>query len=160
MFNENIREFLPEQQKEGYRGFYPCTEKEWSDLPLPMRCSTWNPKVKAVIFEVWFDNYKISADVHVHPQNVFKALFCSSEGKTQLYTVKAVEWEGGGWTFAKWMQDTTTGAFAIYTISGNLVGRQGGYGGFVPENCYKNDADEWRLNSGYDRANGICQATL
>lgn len=156
----SIQEFLPEQPKEGYRGFYPCTEEEWHKLPLPMRCSTWDPKVKAVVFKAWFDNCKMMADVHVHPQNVFKALFCKSQGGTKLYTVKAVEWESGGRTFAKWMQDTTTGAYAIYTISGELIGRQGGYGGFAPENCYKNDAGKWQLDSCYDRSNGICQAAL
>jgi len=160
MFNENLREFLPEQPKEGYRGFYPCIEKEWTDLPLPMRCSTWDPKVKAVIFDAWFDNYKIRANVHVHPQHVFKAMFCLSQDNVQLYSITAVEWEGGGQTFAKWLQDTVTGCCAVYTIAGGLLARQGGYQGHVPENCYKDESGDWKLNSCYDRSKGICQAAL
>lgn len=159
-FSDNIQEFLPEKPREGRRGFYPCTEKEWHDLPLPMRCSTWDHRVKAVVFNTWLDNYKMSVKVHVHPQHVFKALFCLSQGGTLLSDVVAVEWEGGGCTFAKWLQDTRTGCFGIYTIAGNQLGQQGGHRGHVPENCYKNEAGEWRLNSCYDRAKGICQSAL
>jgi len=145
---KELSEFLPKTPKEGYRGFYPCANnEEWSQLPLPMKCITWFQNVHYVVFDAWFDNYKIKANVHVHRENAHKALFCSSQGGTQLYSITGVVFEDGRDTFAKWYQDTRTGTFAIYDGSGSLLGKQGGYKGFIPEICYKDENNnEWKLD--------------
>ncbi len=147
-----LSEFLPEKPIAGHTGFYPCANKEaWrDDLPLPMRCSTWfheegRARVKAVVFDVWFDNYGIKANVHVHPQEAFKALFCLNDGGTPLYSVVAVILEDGSQWPAKWWQDSNTGSFAIGKLNGGYFGCQGGFLKHLPENCYKNEAGEWRL---------------
>jgi len=145
-----VNEFLPAIPKEGYRGFYPVTEDEWHKLPLPMRCSTWDSRVAGVIFDVWFDNYKIKGYAELHPQNVFKALYmksnCLNDHSVLLYSVVYVRWHDGSKSFAKWYQDTETGAFTITTISNDTLGTQGGFRGHVPANCRKEDG-KWGLHS-------------
>jgi len=154
-------EFLPVEPKEGYLGFYPCqTLEEWSKLPLPLRCITYYQPVKAIVFDVWLDNYKIKTEVHLHPSYVHKVLFTSHGDGIQLYEIKAVIWENGSKTFAKWWQDTTTGAYSIATIAGDLIAKQGGFNGHVPANCYKNKNGEWRLQSNYQDGKNICHSAL
>jgi hypothetical protein len=144
------KEFMPTTTKEGYRGFYPTTNQEWGELPLPMRVSKWDSFVSAVIFVAWFDNYKIRARVSVHPDNVFKALVSSSEGGTQLYTVVGAVIKKGynpaQEICAEWSQDTHNGTFSIVNYNGKAIGTQGGYNDWLPENCYKNEAGLWQFN--------------
>ena len=159
---------MPATPKEGYRGFYPVDSvKEWRTLPLPLQCSTWftlsgKYQVEAVIFDAWFSNYNISAHVEVHPSHVFKALFTSyannKEQGTQLYSVVAVRWTDGTKSWAKWYQDSMTGAFAITTIAGDMLGMQGGYRGHLPMNCYRtgNPDQPWAMDSNRHNENEIC----
>lgn len=157
--------FLPEQPQKGHIGFYPCKPGEWRDLPLPLRCSTSYPidgeYITAVLFDVWFDNYKFSAKVEVHPENVFKALFCLSEGGTQLYKVTGVKWNDGTTSFAKWWHDQRTGAYKISTTCGTTLLVQGGYRGHLPENCKFNEAEgRWTMecnsNGGIKNYSCLC----
>lgn len=149
-----ISEFLPKNPIEGRRGFYPVSKNEWRNLPLPLRCSTWDPRVAAVVFETFLPNYGFSVKIDVHPQNVFKALFILSQGDTLLYSVIGVRWHDGTVSFAKWWQDKITGCFRITSINGDVYGTQGGFQGYVPENCYL-DETTWCLNTCAKLDNGF-----
>lgn len=153
---------LPKKQKEGKLGYYPVTnEKEWDELPDLYKTMEWKPvkdhhdngrlkAVKAVIFDVVFmEPYKIRAKVSVHPQEVQKILFCSfKDPDCQLYSVSGIELEGGTQLGAKWLQDTITGAFAIYS-AGEYVGKQGGFGGYVPEHINRLEDGTWKYDHKY-----------
>ena len=106
------------------------------------------------------DNYKIKTEVHLHPSHVHKVLFTSHQNGVQLYEVKAIIWEDGSRTFAKWWQDGKTGAFCITTIAGDQIAKQGGYQNFIPANCYKNESGEWRLNSSNKDNKSITYSSL
>ena len=157
---ENYKDFMPAKPIAGHRGFYPCKPNEWRDLPLPLCCGTSYPVngryITAVVFEAWFDNYKFSAKVEVHPHNAFKALFCSSEGDTQLYTVCSVKWADGSYSGAKWWSDNQTGAFSIAIGGGYTVLKQGGFQGHLPGNCYKDEDGEWTLRQTEQSATFYC----
>lgn len=128
-WHDGYKPFLPEVPTQGKIGYYPCsTVDEWNSLPLPLRCATWyDGSVEAVIFDTWFDNYKIKATIEIHPQNAFKALFTLSNGGTQLYSICGVRLRDGTRRAAKWFQDTTSGTFSITESGGHVYGEQGGY---------------------------------
>lgn len=157
---------LPKEQKEGKLGYYPVTNKEeWDDLPAIYKTMEWKPvkdhrdkgklkAVKSVIFDVTFmEPYKIRAQVSVHPQEVQKILFCYfKNADCRLYSVSGIVLEGGTQLGAKWVQDTTTGAFAIYA-AGTYVGIQGGFGGFIPERVHLLDDGTWKHDFKYNEGN-------
>ena len=157
---------LPKEQKEGKLGYYPVTSKEeWDNLPDLYKTMEWKPvkdhrdngklkAVKAVLFDVTFmEPYKVRAQVSVHPQEVQKILFCYfKNADCRLYTVSGIELEGGTRLGAKWLQDTTTGAFAIYS-AGEYVGKQGGFGGFIPERVHLLDDGTWKHDFKYSEGN-------
>lgn len=149
-FYEGYKPFLPEIPIQGHVGYYPCkTVADWKALPLPLRCATWYAgNIDSVIFDTWFDNYRIKATVEVHPQHVFKALFTLSNGGTQLYSVCGIRFKDGTQTFAKWYQDTTSGAFAITGAGGHVYGKQGGYQQHFPANVEVNEDGTYSLNLG------------
>ena len=143
---DNIKEFLPEKPVEGKRGYYPAiTDDDYRALPLPMKCATWDASVKYVIFDTFFADYGFSANVEVHAEYAFKALFKLSVHDTQLYSVVAVRLKSGRSVAAKWEQDTQTGAFRIVTLSGKVLGTQGGFRGHIPANCGKDKDGKWAL---------------
>lgn len=157
---------LPKEQKEGKLGYYPVTSREeWDNLPDLYKTMEWKPlkdhrdngklkAVKAVIFDVTFmEPYKIKAQVSVHPQEVQKILFCYfKNADCRLYSVSGIELEGGTRLEAKWLQDSTTGAFAIYA-AGTYVGIQGGFGGFIPERIHLLDDGTWKHDFKYSEGN-------
>lgn len=144
--NEIYKDFLPEMAIQGKRGFYPSmTAEEYRALPLPMKCGTWDASVQYVIFDTFFADYGLSGNVEVHAENAFKALFRHSGTDTQLYSVCAVRLRDGKRIAAKWLQDSVSGAFQIVTLSGKVLGTQGGFGGHVPENCKRNANGDWGL---------------
>lgn len=144
--NEIYKDFLPKEAIEGKRGFYPAmTAEEYRALPLPMKCATWDASVKYVIFDTFFSDYGFSGSVEVHAENAFKALFRYSNSDTQLYSVCAVRLSDGKRVAAKWYQDSISGAFEITTITGKVLGTQGGFRGHIPANCGKNANGEWAL---------------
>jgi len=146
--NELYKEFLPEVAIEGKRGFYPSmTAEEYRALPLPMKCATWRASVEYVIFDTFFSDYGVSGNVEVHAQEAFKALFRHSESDTQLYSVCAVRLRDGKRVAAKWLQDTISGAFQIVTLSGTVLGTQGGFRGHIPANCKKREDGTWGLET-------------
>lgn len=143
---ELYKDFLPETQITGKRGFYPTmTAEEYKALPLPMKCGTWDARVQYVIFDSFFSDYGFSGKVEVHAENAFKALFRHSETDTQLYSVCGVRLFDGKHVSAKWLQDSVSGAFQIVTLSGDVLGTQGGFRGHIPENCKKRDDGTWGL---------------
>ena len=141
---------LPKEPKKGYRGYYPVTNKqEWEDLPDLYKTMEWEPvkdphnnnklsAIDSVIFDVtYMTPYEINAKVYVHPSEVQKILFCSFKDKDcHLYSVCGIELQSGTRLGAKWVQDSTSGAFAI-VYNGNYVGQQGGFMGFIPERIKK-----------------------
>lgn len=143
----SYKEFLPEVTIEGKRGFYPAmTREEWDAIPLPMKCATWDASVKSVIFDTFFSDYGVKGKVEVYTAEAFKALFRYSESDTQLYSICAVRLRDGKEIAAKWIQDTTSGAFRIITpISQKTLGTQGGFRGHVPANCKKREDGTWGL---------------
>lgn len=159
-FKELYKDFLPETPIKGKVGFYPAmTREEYSALPLPMRCATWDENIEAVIFDTYFTDYGASARVAVHPEYAFKCLFRHSETDTQLYSVCAVRTRDGKEFFAKWYQDTTSGAFEIVNGSGRAVGTQGGFKGHIPACCYKDKSGEWKLSFGASSKPGTIART-
>lgn len=145
---ELYKDVTPENPVKGKLGFYPAADPaDYRELPLPLRCSVWDAEVEAVIFDTFFSNYGVSAKVEVHPDHAFKCLFASSGGGTQLYSVCAVRLKNGRNIYADWRQDTHSGAFAIFNASGKEIARQGGYQGWIPEECYKDEHGEWYFES-------------
>ena len=144
---------LPKQQIEGHRGYYPVTSaKEWENLPDLYKVMDWNAVkdphnnnkltgVKSVIFDVtYMQPYGISAKVSVHPSEVQKILFCSfKNADCHLNSVCGIELDSGTQLSAKWLQDSTSGAFAIFACN-SYVGMQGGFRGHIPEGvrCLEN----------------------
>jgi len=142
------RDMLPDNPKEGHLGYYPVSNfKEWEDLPDLYKTMEWDPivdsqnnisAVKAVIFDVpYMEPYGVRARVAVHPSEVHKILFCLfNDTQCVLYSISAVELENGKKLHAQWLQDNISGAFAI-KVAGNLIARQGGFQGFIPEHVHK-----------------------
>lgn len=152
---------LPREQKQGKIGYYPVTSKEeWEELPALYKVMEWSPvkdylnggklrAVKAVIFDViYMTPYKINAKVSVHPQEIQSILFClHKEAQCHLYSVCGIELEGGTVLGAKWLQDSTTGAFGI--VSGNVtVAKQGGYCGYIPKSITAKEDGSYEYNWG------------
>ena len=165
---------LPTKPIKGHRGFYPaCNAEEWENVPNLYKSMEWFPidvyntrwsrkeetVVESVIFDVVFMHpYKIRARVEVHVQEVQKILFCAHQkADCHLYTICAVKFANGEEWSAEWRQDTTTGAFAVYSC-GKVLGMQGGYLGFIPENIEK-DENGWKWK-GYGNYNGRCHYSL
>ena len=137
--------FLPEIPIPGRMGYYPCkNQEEWRTLPLPLRCSTWYENVETVIFKTSFSNLGIGAVVEVHPESVFKALFTLNKSGAQLYNLVGVKINGQRYA-ANWLQDTETGAFAIYGNGGRLIAWQGGFRRHMPDNCVDKGDGAWNL---------------
>lgn len=134
----------------GHRGYYPvCSAEEWDQLPAVYKAMEWFPiKMKSrfgieeytmpeyVVFNVvHIEPYKIRAQVRVHVQEFQKIMFCLfpyREDTIQLYSVCGVYFANGERRAAEWLQDSTTGAFAVVS-GGHYVGKQGGFSNFVPE---------------------------
>ena len=155
---------LPEKEIKGKLGFYPVTSKEeWESLPALYKVMDWEPvkdpfdggklkAVKNVIFDVvYMEPYGIRATVSVHPQEIQSILFCLHKEKDcQLYTIREVELEGGLRLGAHWLQDTTTGAFAIVLNGGgSTVARQGGYMGYIPGRIKKTELGKFEYDLYY-----------
>ena len=145
-----VQTLVPNPPLDGHIGFYPCNPGEWKALPLPLRCATSYPvnkkHIAAVVFDTWFDNYKFRATVEVHPENVFKALFCFSETGTQLYSVVGVKWDNGSYSAAQWHQDKQTGAYSIIVGRGVNALKQGGFQWHIPANCEYDEAEQkWEM---------------
>lgn len=166
--------FLPPRPLNGHIGYYPvCNAEEWDNLPAVYKAMEWFPvevynrewhKKETTVAEyvefdvVYMEPYKIRATVRVHVQEVQKILFCLFENPDcHLYTVSGVVFSNGERWGAKWLQDRTTGAFAIYA-SGKLIGKQGGFMGFVPNQIERTEDDGWKWN--YKTSGNRCHYTL
>ena len=151
---------MPKNLKKGKRGFYPVTTaEEWEELPAVYKAMEWFPvevynlsykrKERTVAeyieFEVpYMEPYGIRATVKVHVQEVQKILFCYHEDASCfLHSICGVVFANGERWGAKWEQDRKTGAYAVYA-SGKLIGKQGGYLGYIPTNIEKTeDGFKW-----------------
>jgi len=169
IFEEKLyKDMLPKAEKKGKLGYYPVTSKqEWEDLPDLYKTMEWEPirdphsnklrAVKSVIFHVpHMEPYGISANVAVHPENVHKILFCNfPDPDCQLYSITAVELEGGTRLGAKWLQDSISGAFAVVVGKGTYVGRQGGFRGFIPDHikCLEDGTFKFDFKYGKGKTN-------
>lgn len=160
---------LPAVQKEGRRGYYPVTsEQEWKDeLPAVYKAMEWFPVkdpfnkgklsvIERVIFETpYLEPYGVRAKIEVHRQEFQKIMFMLHEKtQCQLYSVCGVVLQSGTRLGAKWYQDTTTGAFAVYSNE-MYVGKQGGFNGHIPE-CIEKLEDgsfKWKGFEGYKNIN-------
>ena len=160
--------FLPKVQKEGYCGYYPVTsEQEWNDLPNVYKSMEWFPVemkrngytestvVEYVEFEVvYMTPYKVRGTFRVHRQEIQKILFCSfPHADCLLYSINGVVFANGVRWGAKWLQDSTTGAFKV-VAGGTTLGQQGGCQGFVPNNIERTEDGDWKYK-GYTKGN-IC----
>lgn len=153
---------LPNPSKPGYRGYYPVTSREeWDELPDLYKVMEWEPvkdphnqgllrAVKAVVFDVpHITPYGVRAKVSVHPEDVHQILFCSfPETDCHLYSICSVELAGGTCLPAKWLQDTTTGAFGIF-VNGDCIARQGGFRGYIPEHILQLDDGTFKFDFKY-----------
>ena len=151
--------FLPKVYNDHKFGFYPvCNAQEWDELPAVYKEMDWyamdvydeflRKNVRSIPEYVEFDvvhmlPYKISATVRVHVQEVQKILFCLFDSaECHLYSIKSVVFQNGEVWGAKWQQDATTGAFAIFAC-GHCVARQGGYMGYIPKQIERTE-DGWK----------------
>ena len=165
---------MPKKPIGGHLGFYPaCNEGEWEALPDVYKAMQWFPVevyntrwnrkettvVEKVIFDVTFmQPYKISAKVEVHVQEVQSILFCVHEHyDCQLYSICGVKFANGEACGAKWLQDSKTGAYAVYA-NNQYVGMQGGFRGFIPDNIEKTE-NGWRWK-GFVECPGRCHYAL
>ena len=143
--------FLPKKAIEGKCGYYPvASREEWEELPAVYKAMEWFPMQinrygyggnvimektfpKNVIFDCpHIEPYGVSGKVSVHRERVQKILFCLfGRSDCHLYTVCEVEFENGVRRYAKWYQDSRTGAYAIYCGS-TCVAKQGGFQAHVP----------------------------
>lgn len=156
--------FMPKETKEGKRGFFPVkNEQEWNELPAVYKAMEWFPvdvyddylrKNVTTVPEyiefdvVYMEPYKIRATVRVHVQEVQKILFCLFENaQCHLYSVSGVVFQNGERWGAKWIQDSTTGAFAIQVQGGKIVGKQGGFRGFIPRKIKRTEDGNFEYDS-------------
>lgn len=164
--------FMPKEKKEGKLGFYPvANEHEWDELPAVYKAMEWFPvdvynrelkkNVTTVPEYIEFDvvymkPYKIRATVKVHVQEVQKILFCLfDDPQCQLYSVSGVVFQNGERWGAKWLQDSKTGAFAIQVQGGKIVGKQGGFRGFVPRRIKRTEDGGFAYDS-YSKDGNRC----
>ena len=170
--------FLPTDCKNGKLGYYPVTTAdEWNELPCVYKAMEWFPVddhtdryhdgAKTVAEYVEFDTaymepYKCRAIIRVHVQDVQKILFCLFKNpQCHLYSICGVVFQNGERVAAKWRQDATTGAFAVYTIGGTLIGKQGGFMGFIPNQIERDGngfkwvgySDGWKNRCHYELSN-------
>jgi len=153
---------LPNPSKPGYRGYYPVTNREeWDKLPDLYKVMEWEPvkdphnknqlrAVKAVVFDVpHMTPYGVRAKVSVHPEDVHQILFCSfPKTDCHLYSICSVELAGGTRLPAKWLQDTTTGAFGIF-VNNDCIARQGGFRGYIPDHVKQLDDGTFKFDFKY-----------
>lgn len=166
--------FMPKEYNSAKRGFYPVTNaEEWDELPAVYKAMDWyaqdvydefmRKNVRSVPEYVEFDvvymePYKIRATVRVHVQEVQKILFCLfNDAQCHLYSIKSVVFQNGAVWGAKWQQDATTGAFAVYAC-GHCVGRQGGFLGHIPAQIERTD-EGWKW-TGYKETKERCHYQL
>ncbi len=152
-------DMLPPKPLPGHLGYYPvCNKAEWENLPDLYKVMDWFPAkdhrnqnqlkaVKSVTFDVnYMMPYGIGAKVSVHPSDVHTVLFCNHDKPDcLLYSVCGIELEGGTHLYAKWLQDSVSGAFAIYA-AGTFVGIQGGFRGYIPERIQKQQDGRFKFN--------------
>lgn len=173
MFETYFKRFLPSEPKQGKRGFYPVTNsEEWSELPNVFKAMEWFPREvyngrlitprkemsvpEYVIFDVtYLYPYGVSARVRVHIEDFQKIMYClHNHTDCQLYSVCGVEFANGVEWGAYWEQDMTTGAFAVYANGGHLLGKQGGFNGFIPSNIEETeDGFKWNYEKGRKSGN-------
>lgn len=166
--------FMPPTPLQGHRGYYPvCNAEEWDALPAVYKAMEWFPievyndrwrKKETTVAEyiefdvIYMEPYHIHATVRVHVQEMQKILFCLFRNpQCHLYSISGVVFDNGERWPAKWTQDTITGAYSIWA-SGKLIGRQGGYMGFVPNQIERTD-DGWKW-TGYKSGRNRCHYTL
>ena len=164
--------FLPTTQIPGKIGYYPVSSaEEWEALPNVYKAMDWFPvKMKNRGFEettfveyVEFDvtyalPYKVSGTFRVHRQEVQKILFCLFKNpEVHLYTISGVVFQNGERWGAKWYQDSWTGAYEV-VASGKIVGRQGGFLGFVPSRIERTEDGGWKYN--WKNCENICHYEL
>ena len=171
--NKNL---FPSKPIDGHIGYYPvCNAKEWDELPFVYKAMEWFPievyndkqfhckkeltVPEYVVFDVVYATpYRISAEVIVHVQEVQKILFCLFENpQFHLYTISDVIFSNGVKYPAKWTQDSRTGAFAVWACD-RLVGKQGGYSGFVP--CHIEETEDGFKYTGYVPGQNRCHVQL
>lgn len=159
---------LPPEEIPGHRGYYPASNfGEWEQLPDLYKAMEWAPApdhhnkgelraVKAIIFDVvHMEPYKISGEMSVHPQEIQKILFCLYDNpQCHLYSISAVELDGGTRLAAHWLQDSISGAFGVYA-GGCCVGRQGGFQGFVPACIERTEDGQLSYNCQYDHTKRV-----
>lgn len=165
--------FLPKVQKKGYLGYYPVTSAgEWDRLPNVYKAMEWFPvkmtcrgfeemtSVEYVEFDVVHGlPYKVSGTFRVHRQEVQKILFCSFKNpEFHLYSITGVVFQNGERWPAKWYQDSVTGAFEVALYNGTIVGRQGGFMGFIPNNIDRLDDGTFKCN--WNQSGNIAHYTL
>lgn len=163
---------LPVKPIEGHRGYYPVANSEqWKALPDLYKVMTWtsvvDPKdkqqrlspVKSVTFDVvYMQPYGINARVSIHPSHVLPVLFTSHKNADcHLYSICEVELASGTKLPAKWLQDSTTGAFAVLvgTNHTQYAAMQGGFSGHVPEFMNRLDDGSWK----YDYSSAMTAAS-
>ena len=152
---------LPKKYNKNKLGYYPVTSyEEWEELPKVYKAMEWFPievydrflkrKEKTVAEYIEFDvtymkPYKIRATVKVHVQEIQKILFCLyKDHDCHLYSISGVVFANGERWGAKWVQDRTTGAYAIVSC-GHYIGMQGGYMGFIPNQIERTeDGFKWK----------------
>lgn len=118
---------------------------DWRALPMPYKASRWKKGIVAVVLSQFDTERGIPLRIHIHPSDCFKALTLG-----MAYEVVAVvmEEETGRKfeTFAKWVRDGQTNAYAVVSLYGDVYGIQGGYHKELLPNTYFSEAEQrWMM---------------
>lgn len=148
-----LADFLPAEAKKGYRGFYPHPISEWSDLPLPLRCFTFDPCVAYIEVDLYIGCGRFVI-ARLTPEECIRTLFCQThdDRKNQNPTIhlRKVVRHDGQTIWCSWRQDPSTGAYCIVGNSGVRFVVQGGFDRHLPANCYRPEAGSSAHKAGYE----------
>lgn len=145
--------FLPQNPESGFVGFYPMPARLIGEIPAPLRALSFREEVKAIRCNISFQaavNYKEKPcfnffSIELPVRKVIKHLFMLTGVNISSMEIL---FKDGSRTWAEWVQDLKTGAFAISAKSrGKIFVKQGGFENHMSEGVYFDQKEKrWQFD--------------